>query len=403
MNRLIRMMQGTSLQTLDIDNSIQGQWVNPNITLSTAGGLSKIYVGTAGTGGQFKIARIDSTTLVAENTVLQTNEVDDHNVPAAIETNTGKIMTAYATHSLQPRVWTRLSASTNDDDWGAVRVLNASDTATYMQLARRAGQDRIWMLYRVGNSGAGNWAIRYTDDEGATWTSERNLAPNTYLFTTMDPDGIHLRCYGYEHPIVGTHHDIRYFRINLTNGDVLNSAGTVAGNAVTDTGLPIAEGEQHLIVDVSGSTTTRLYEAGKVGTPSILASEFINADSGTYYRYTYSTTTGLFTRQVVTTSGPAFFESTSSYFGGACFSEDSLDVVYCSRNLGGSVGLGGWELVRMETADSGATWTRAQVIRTTGNIIGRPQAKAGRLWWSEITDYPAYTDFESTVRSIAIT
>jgi hypothetical protein len=402
MNGLLRMMQGSSLRTLDIADAIQGQWVNPNITLSTAGSLSKIYVGTAGTGGQFKVARIDSTTLVAENTVLQTNEVDDHNVPAVIETNTGKLMAAYATHSLQPRVWTRLSASTNDDDWGAVRTLNASDTATYMQLARRSGQGRIWMLYRVGNSSAGNWAIRYSDDEGATWAAERNLAPNTYLFTAMDPDGTHLRCFGYEHPVVGAHHDIRYFRINLANGDVVDSEGTVYGNVVDDTGLPITEAEQHLIVDVTDPTSTRLYECGKVGVPSILASEFTSSGGGTYYRYTYDTATGLFTRQAVTTSGPAFFESTSNYFGGACFAEDSLDVVYCARNIGTAVGLGGWELVRMETADGGATWTNAETIRTTGNIIARPQVKAGRLWWSEVTDYPAYTDFEASVRSIEV-
>jgi hypothetical protein len=388
---------------LNIVSSMQGQWVNPNVISSSAGSINRIYAGAAGTAGQFRVAKINpATEEIIATTTLQTNETDDHNVPALIEVNSGKILTKFATHSLQLKSWNRLSASVNSDDWGTVVETASSDTTTYMQLARRAGQARVFALYRVGDSSVGDWVSRYSDDEGATWSAEVALATNTYLTSVMDADGVHLRCYGYQHPLAGSDHDIYYFRVNLSTGDVVDSQGTVYGNILTPAGLPILESEQHKAVDVSGSTTTRMYDVGRIGDPAILASEFVDQDGGNYYRYKYSTSTGLFTKQLICSSGPAFYANTSDYFGGCCFDETNLDIVYVARNLGASVGLGSWELVKMQTFDGGATWSRRGVVRASANILCRPYDRAGRLWWNEVTSYVAYTNFASTVRSLKI-
>lgn len=401
--RIYRPRQWGMRPILSIVSSMQGQWVQPNVTRSTSGGVDRIYAGAAGTTGQFRVAKIDTATEeILATTTLQTNESDDHNVPAIIETNSGKILTKYATHSLQLRSWNRLSASVNSDDWGSIVDTASSDTTTYMQLARLAGQARIFAFYRVGDSALGAWVSRYSDDEGATWSAEVNLCPNTYITTMMDPDGVHLRCYGYQHPLAGSDHDIYYFRINLSNGDVIDSGGSVKGNILTPTGLPILESEQHKAVDVSGSTTTRMYDVGKIGVPSILASEFVDQDGGNYYRYKYDTPGGVFTRQLICSSGPAFYANTSDYFGGCCFDETNLDIVYCARNLGASVGVGSWELVKMQTFDGGVRWSRRGVIRATANIIARPYVRAGRLWWNEPTSYSSYTNFASSVRSLRL-
>lgn len=381
-----------------IGNAIQGQWVAPNIVATT----NWLYVGTAGLAGQYYITRMSRTTLVGVTTTLATDESDDHNVPAIIETNTGKIMVAFATHSLDEFVRSRLSATADLDDWGSVRTLTTSDTATYMQVHRLAATARIWMLYRIGSSSAGDWVMRYSDDEGATWSTERVLAPNTYVISVMDPDGVHIRCFAYAHPLVGTDHDIYYFRVDLSTGDVIDSEGTVYGNVVTDTGLPITEAEQHKAVDVTDPTTTRMYELGRVGVPQVLASEFTDQNSGTYYRYVYDTATTLFTRQAITTSGPAFFDGTSDYFGGACFDEADTDIVYCARNVGSSVGAGSWQLVRMVTTDGGDTWTEDEILRASSKIIARPQVRYGQLWWSEIPTYNDYTSFSSSLHFLAL-
>jgi hypothetical protein len=387
--------------TINLLDCIQGQWVAPNIIRSTAGGGDKIFVGLAGEDGDFRVSMIDSVTFAESSTVLSTGTPDDHNVPALIETLSGQIMAAYATHSLHTFVRTRLSASVNSDDWGAVRTLTTSSTATYMQLARLAGEARIWMLYRIGSSTAGDWVMRYTDDDGVSWSTERLLAPNTYITSVMDPDGEHLRCFAYAHPLVGSNHDIYYFRVNLATGDVVDSQGTVLGNVVDNTGLPTTEVEQHKAVDVSGSTTTRMYDIAGFGVPALLASEFTNELQSTYYRYTYNSDTGLFTRSgAIATSGPAFFASTSDYFGGACFDPDDPDAVYVSRNLETDVGVGSWELVKYATADNGLTWQRVEVMVTSASILQRPYVKAGRLWWNQVPEYTQYTDFESSVRSM---
>lgn len=379
-----------------IGNGIQGQWVAPNITATA----SWLYVGTAGLSGQFNVTRMSRTTFVGVTSTLATNATDDHDVPAIIQTNSGKMLTAFATHSLDAFVRTRLSATSDLDDWGSVLTVTASDTATYLQLHRLAATARIWMMYRVGSSSAGDWVMRYSDDEGATWSTERLLSMHTYIISVMDPDGIHIRCFGYAHPQAAATHDIFYFRVNLSTGDVIDSEGTVYGNVVDDTGLPIIEAEEHKAVDVTGTTTTRMYELGRVGVPQVLASEFIDENAGAYYRYVYNTATGLFNRQLITTSGPAFYASTSDYFGGACFDEADTDIVYCSRNLG-SVGAGMWELVRMVTTDGGTTWTRASVMRTSTSIIGRPQVRHGLLWWSEMPVYNDYTSWGSSLYFIA--
>jgi hypothetical protein len=382
-----------------IGNAIQGQWVAPNI-IATANWL---YVGTAGLGGQYYITRMSRTTLVGVTTTLATDESDDHNVPALVATNTGLIMPAFATHSLDLYVRSRLSATADLDNWGSVRTLVTSNTATYMQVHRLAATARIWMMYRIGSSSAGDWVMRYSDDDGVTWSTERILAQNTYVFSVIDPDGVHIRCFAYAHPLVGANHDIYYFRVNLSTGDVIDSEGTVFGNVLTDTGLPITEAEEHKAVDVTAPTTTRMYELGRVGVPQILASEFADENAGTYYRYVYNTATGLFTRQAIASSGPAFFAGTSDYFGGACFDEADTDIVYCARNLGGSVGPGSWQLVRMITADGGNTWTVDAVMRTSSKIIARPQVRHGFLWWSEIPNYIDYTAFSSSVHFLELT
>jgi hypothetical protein len=325
--------------------------------------------------------------------------VDDHNVPAIIQTNSGKMLAVYNRHSLVTAVYNRLSASSDATDWGTERTTTASATATYMHLHRLVGVDRIWILYRVGNSSVGDWVIRYSDDEGATFSTERLLAPNTYMTSVPDPDGVNIRCFAYDHPVNGTDHDIYYFRVDLSTGDVTNSVGTVLGNVVTDTGLPVTKGEQHKAVDVSDPVNTRMYELAKIGPPAVVGSEFTEELSGTYYRYTYATSTTPFTRSAITTSGPAFVADTY-YYGSACFDETTQDIVYVSRNLGATLGVGAWELVKMQLI-SGA-WERAEVIRTSRNIIARLQVKYGRLWWSEVSRYPAYTDFTASVFSRAI-
>lgn len=376
---------------------MQGQWVGPNI-LQTSGA---IYAGYATRGGQFGVARTASIPTVTQVN-LATREADDHNVPALIQTLTGKILAVYSRHAQVTTVYNKVSASNDAIDFGSERTFTASDVATYMHLFRLAGAARIWAMYRVGSSSGGTWGIRYTDDEGATWTAERTLCPNTYVTAVMDPDGVHVRCFAYDHPTLDTDHDIYYFRVNLATGDVIDSSGVSLGNADTGAGLPVTKSEEHKALDVSGSVLTRLYEAGRVSGAAFLASEFTDENSGTYYRYTYASAGAAFTRQAIATSGPAFFAGGSDYFGGAAFDESSLDTVYVARNLGGSVGRGSWELVRMKTTDGGANWTRDAVITTSGNILARPQVRAGRIWWLEISRYVDFNDFSGGLCSVAL-
>lgn len=380
-----------------IANAIQGQWVVPNITRTAAAD----YVGSAGASGQVRVTRIERATGIGASSLLTTREIDDHNVPAIIQCASGKMLASYCRHALETKMRYRVSASADSDNWAPAATFSTSAVATYCQLHRAEGSARIWILYRVGNSSVGDWCVRFTDDEGVTWSPERLLAPNTYVLSVQV--GNVIRCFAYDNPLLNSNHDIYYFQVDLATGDVTNAAGTLTANAVSGAGLPITRTQQQKIVDVSPPTSTRLYEASRSAAPAILISEFTSdAMQSTYCRYTYANATGLFNRSAVTASGPAF-KLANAYFGGACFDETDSNVVYCARNLGPGEGVGSWELVRMETADNGATWTRAAVMHESANIIARPQVRAGLLWFSEISKYVTYTNFTSSLQSIDLT
>ena len=398
MNALMRMMMMSGsiapANPVAAPGAIQGQWVWPNIIETT----DNIYAGSAGEDGEFYVSRIIKSTNVSTVATLGTNESDDHNVPAVIELNSGKILTAYSRHGLVSELYVKRSASVDAADFGAVVTVTTSAEATYSQLLRVPGAVRVWLLYRIATS-AGQMAIRYSDDEGDTWSAEQILISLPYMIAAQVTSP-NVYCYAYEHPISGSDHDIYHFRINLTTGDVTDSVGTVYGNVSSATGLPITKAECHKAVDVTGSVSTRLYDAPRSGSPALIASEFTDEVVSTYYRYTYDTTTGLFIRQAVCSSGPVFYEGTSNYFGGACFDTASQNTIYAARNLGPDVGVGNWVLEKYVTTDSGATWQKTQTVRRSTNIICRPQVRAGRVWWSEVPYYPLFTAFASNVNFV---
>lgn len=370
---------------------MQGHWVWPNITDTG----SYLYSGAAGQGGQFYVSRIVKSSDATNTTTLGTREIDDHNVPAIIKMPNSKMLAVYSRHGVASVQYLRISASNDSDDWGSETTLATTGFATYAQLAIVGS--RIWLAYRVADGGSGHWVTRYSDDNAATWSAEVNITSIPYLIMRLV--GSVWRCHMYEHPITGTDHDIYTFQINLSTGAVSDDNGNTLGNVLTDTGLPVTQAECHKVADVTGSTTTRLYDVAYDGT-ACLASEFVDSSAGTYYRYTYSTGTGLYTKSAICTSGPAFYIGTSNYFGSVCFDEASNNTVYAARNLGPSVGLGNWVLEKYTTSDGGASWQKVATIRRSTDIICRPQHKGGRLWWSEITDYPAFTAFRGNLRYV---
>ncbi|HQL08158.1 MAG TPA: BNR-4 repeat-containing protein [Lentisphaeria bacterium] len=394
MNALMRMSVAggaPAFGTVAAAGAMQGQWVY-DITKQTTNNL---FVGSAGQGGQFYCSKINRSTNAVNVTTLATREVDDHNVPAFIQQADGKIRALYSRHGIASVLYTRMSASADSDDWGTETTFATSGNATYAQAF--VNGTRTWLLYRVADAGSGHWVIRYSDDYGATWSAEVNLTEIPYLNARLS-GGI-LRIAMYEHPYAGSDHDIYGFRITLSTGAVADDNGASLGNVLTDTGLPVTQAESHKLVDVT-SGSTRMYDYSVDGN-SVLASEFPDANSGTYYRYTYASATGLSTKLAICSSGPAFFASVSNYFASCCFKDGDVNTVYAARNMGPAVGVGNYVIEKYDLS-SGAP-VKVATIHRSPNILCRLYHRDGRLFWSEVTSYPTFSSFRGDLKFVAAT
>lgn len=203
------------LAFIDIADAIQGSATLPNITETAA----NYFVAYAGETGKFGVAKISKADQSINLTTLRTQFVDDHNVAAIIQTNSGKMFAAWATHSSEKFFQCRLSATADSDDWGSVVQVTTSDFCSYMQLHRIPGTARIFAFYRGGNSSTGEWKARWSDDEGATWTAEVQFAKNVYIQSWPNIDGKTIECVGYDNPHLGSDHNVYHFMVNLETGD----------------------------------------------------------------------------------------------------------------------------------------------------------------------------------------
>lgn len=394
MTPLMRMMMAggaPAFGTVAAAGAMQGQWVY-DITKQTTNNL---FVGSAGQGGQFYCSKINRSTNAVNVTTLGTYEVDDHNVPSFIQQADGKIRAIYSRHGIASVLYTRLSASADSDDWGTETTFATSGLATYAQAF--VNGTRTWLLYRVADAGAGHWVIRYSDDYGATWSAEVNLTEIPYLNARLS-GGI-LRIAMYEHPYAGSDHSIYGFRIILSTGSVQDDNGVVLGDCLADTGLPVTQAESHKLVNIT-TGSSRMYDYSLDGN-TVLASEFPDSLSGTYYRYTYASATGLDTKVPICSSGPAFFASVSDYFASCCVKDGDVNIVYAARNMGPGVGIGNYVIEKYDLSSGSAV--KVATIHRSSNILCRLYHRDGRLFWSEITSYPTFNTFRGDLKFVAAT
>lgn len=373
-----------------LPDAIMGHWVGPNVFVND--GIT--YFGTAGQYGDIVATAVDASTPTKQRRfVLASHEADDHNCPAFIQRNDGLILTAYTRHSEDNRVYMRVGGSSG---WGPETYLTASSEVTYVQLRRAPSQNNIHMFYRLGSSNEGSWVYRRSTDQGRTWSDEVVLTTKAYLWTAMSTDNVNLRCAAYDHPVLGSDHDIYYFAITLSTGNITIPGGTSIGNVQTGVSLPLDGSTALKAVDVSGSTSTRLFDICKASGNALLACEFTNDSDCNYYRYVFASNGNPYTRKLIRAAGAPFLSS-SKYFGGGCFSLSSIDTLFMCWETGGN-----WYLSKFVTADNGDTWTKTDIVGPSANKLFRPYAvSATQIAYCEAT-YTSFENFSSVVKIINV-
>jgi hypothetical protein len=95
---------------------------------------------------------------------------DDHNGPALIRLDNGKILAAYAKHDLEPKWYWRLADFNNRSQqltWTPEQVFTQNAKSTYSNLFQLSGEhNRIYNFIRAINF---NPTLLYSDDEAQSW------------------------------------------------------------------------------------------------------------------------------------------------------------------------------------------------------------------------------------------
>jgi hypothetical protein len=378
-----------------IAGAVHGWWSGPVVFRQTNEYGDNSFIGAADQYGHLITLLFDHDSGAYRRRNIAKWEPDDHNVPAFVQRLDKRVIVAYARHALEAAIRYRISDTANCDDWGTEQTLVTSDDATYVQMFRQSSA--IHMFYRLGASGGGSWAYRRSTDNGATWTTERNIIDTEYVLVVPTSDGSAFRCFCYENPTSGTDHDIYYLTINSATGEMRANGAQITGsaNAFTGVGCPVAMSAVQKAVDVASATiSTRLMGAALASTPVMLAVEFTSASTtdGALYRYTYSAANVVFTRKKVCDVGVPFATATQ-YHGGACFDPSSVNIVYVARNDGAGV----WTIDKYETANAGDTWTKT-TLYTGSKKLARPIPFAdSQVMFSEFDTYLSFEDFTNGV------
>jgi hypothetical protein len=348
----------------------------------------RVYTGVVSEDGTIGIAVHDRRRKISTKVNLGKFSPDDHNRPSFRADDDKPPISFVDQHAVEAFIRQRVGASPHDFaslETAAETQIAFPDVVTYSHNMRKTATNTLLLACRVGDQG---WYKRVTTDWGTTWGTAYPF--HTSAYATFAQYGHYAHYVTYSHPITTPNNTIRYFKINLDDGACTNAAGTVIGNAFTDTvaiansGMTMAR--QSYDTD-AGHNTDRVFDVGPTGSIAAMQFDKNHPESGGMYGvYRFATTgatpnssqspddpqRGWVFEQIVLSGVPVGYYQ-SSYVGGMFFGATDNEI-FLSREAGGT-----WTLERW--TKTGATWAIAEVIatRTGGVKLGRPQIPVGAV------------------------
>lgn len=355
---------------------------------------------------------------------------DDHNNSSVLvisgtgTANDGKILVAYTGHPTSTISVRRSTSVNNIAAWDSVVTLNVDgtveqtgDTYEYANLVQLSGDNtgRIYLFYTVNDTHTGGTTgraldYRYTDDQGATWSSPvRIINPAIgQMYVRLCTDGASRIDIAFteSHPGTGQHMSVWHFYITSTGTPAYKTSD---GTSLT---LPID-------VSTSGKTATKVFDGattssgswiwdiiGNSGNPVIGFAAF--ADSSAYdHRYrqsrwngsswingTVDITTGGQGTNHGTSSNPDYLYSGEPFYSGGISLNPAnpSEVLISTKNASA-----GWDIQQWTTANNGTSWSKAvDVTSGNTNVAARPcyvishPSNLALYWQGTYTSYSSY-------------
>jgi hypothetical protein len=343
---------------------------------------------------------------------------DDHNGPALIRLDNGKLLAAYAKHDAEPTCYWRL-ADFNDRSqqliWTPERELALNAKATYSNLFQlSAERNRIYNFIRAINF---NPTILYSDDEAKSWSGPLQLikigtgATRPYVkFVGNGKDRIDL-LYTDGHPRDVPKNNV--YHLYYSKGGFHKSDGTLIRTLEEVKTNPLVPADGTRIYDGSSATGRGWVwdlEYAANGSPvAAYISSFDGADGNDLrYRYARWDPAGkAWIDGQIAFAGTHLYVPENHYAGGISIDPADANTVYISANVSPATGkrnaTGHYQIFR-GTKTGGGNWQWTQLTSDTDAdnlrpIVPRDHGCKTCVIWLQ-GSYRSYTNYSTRIVGI---
>ena len=377
---------------------------------------STLYVGHVDTAGAVGVTthRLGASPGQRRDTTVRLSsfrEVDDHDNPALLQLDDGRVLVTYAQYHEEPDwYWRSASAGSAPVEWSAQRRTDALEApVTYSNLVQLSDEDgRLYNFFRALNFDP---TLMTSSDGGKTWTAPRHLLTSggagtrPYVKYASDGEGRIDLLFTQAHP---RQQATDVYHLYYEEGAVHRSDGTLICRLEAEDCLPVPVKEG-----------TRVYDAAEAGRAWVWDLDY-SADGdpvGVYvaardstvgndlrYRYArYEADAGAWTEREIAHAGTHLYDDERHYAGGIALDPTNTDRVYASADVhpasGDTTAAGRYQLFRGER--DGPDWSWTQMTETTGADHLRPFVPRGTgdrriVLWMRGT-YASYTDYDTDV------
>ncbi len=377
---------------------------------------SALYVGHVDTAGVVGVTthQLGASPEGRRDTTVRLStfrEVDDHDNPALLQLDDGRVLTTYAQHHEEPYwYWRHASVGSTSVEWSAEQQTDAVGApVTYSNLLQLSGEDgRLYNFFRALNFDP---TLMTSADGGETWSAPRHLLTSggsgtrPYVkYASNGTDRIDL-LYTQAHPRQEATH---VYHLYYRDSTFYRSDGTPICRLNADDCLPIrvAQGTQVYDAEQAGRAWVWDLNYAASGAPVgvYVAARDSTVGKDLRYRYArYDSEVEAWIEQEIAHAGTYLYDDERHYAGGIALDPANADRVYASADVhpasGDTTTTGRYQLYRGEREGSGWTWAKMTDTPAVDNlrpfVPRRPEGSPIVLWMRGT--YASYTDYDTNI------
>ena len=302
--------------------------------------------------------------------------LDDHNNPALLELNDGRILAVYAKHGLEDKWYWRIATPANvgagvDFKWGPEQVYQSSPSTCYSNLFQLS--DEGGRIYNFFRGIKGNPSFVTSEDGAASWSKATRLVKvdghRPYVkYADNGKDRIDI-LFTDGHPRDNAANNI-YHMYYLTGNLHRSDGSLIRSMADIMAGSPVLPSEATLVYDGKSAGRGWVWDMayGPDGSPVAVFINSTDGDEGSDLRFRYArwdATSNSWIQQQIAHAGRHLYVPENHYSGGIAIDPNNVNQVYISTEVDPATGkpgeTGRKQIFRGTASDHGAKWTWQQL------------------------------------------